>query len=218
MQLHLIRDTRHLLVWQEGKATHCSYSIRSPDVFFQKKTTMSNWRDLRDQYGNELHRLNSRGPTFLADGCCSSCHTTTNVLFRCSECSYGRMLCASCMRVAHQHLPFHHIEVCTLAHFLSNLLMPLTEMDRRLFLADKPLRHGLRLLGRPRRRYGLRPRQGGSGHLLRHPHKRPASRLHLVLRLRQASPTLAPAHAMSAMASHDTSTEDRGDFRRPPSV
>jgi hypothetical protein len=218
MQLHLIHDTQHLLVWQEGKVIHCSYSICSPNAFFQKKTTMSDWRDLCNQYGNKLHWLDLCGPMFLADGCCSSCHTMTNVLFWCSKCSYGRMLCASCMRVSHQHLPFHCIEVCSLAHFVGNLLMPLTEMDRWLFLADKPLQHGLCLLSWPCRQYNLRPCQGGSGHLLCHPHKQPALRLHLVLQLQWVSPTLAPTHAMLAIASHNTSTKDCSNFQCPPSI
>jgi hypothetical protein len=72
---------------------------------------MSQWRELCDEFGDELHRLNSRGDAYLRDPRCVHCGTATHVSFRCTDCCYGHMLCSSCICVRHNRLPFHQIEV-----------------------------------------------------------------------------------------------------------
>jgi hypothetical protein len=72
---------------------------------------MSQWRELRDEFGDELHRLDSRGEAYLQDARCIQCGTSSHVSFRCTECCYGHMLCSSCICVCHTRLPFHQIQV-----------------------------------------------------------------------------------------------------------
>jgi hypothetical protein len=72
---------------------------------------MNRWRALRDEFGDELHRLDSRGNVYLADPCCAMCGSQTSASFRCMDCCFGRILCSQCMCMSHRYTPFHNIEV-----------------------------------------------------------------------------------------------------------
>jgi hypothetical protein len=74
---------------------------------------MSQWRALRDEFGDELHRLDSRGDQFFAKAGCVDCGTTDGARYRCQECLHGHMLCAGCTCFRHRLIPFHQIEVLT---------------------------------------------------------------------------------------------------------
>jgi hypothetical protein len=70
------------------------------------------WKALRDAFGEELHRHDSRGSTYLANARCRDCGTQDGVCHRCTECMYGDLLCVSCLITRHRYQPFHHVEVC----------------------------------------------------------------------------------------------------------
>jgi hypothetical protein len=74
-------------------------------------TVMSDWKALRDMYGAELHRLDSRGSGFVADPSCVECSRHDNVRFRCMDCLSNDMLCSTCTLNIHDCLPLHHIQV-----------------------------------------------------------------------------------------------------------
>jgi hypothetical protein len=145
---------------------------------------MNKWRALRDEFGDELHRLDSRGDMYLKNASCAICHTRSGVSVRCMDCSFGRMLCSSCMCTSHRFTPFHHIEVrfATLVNRTFYRTDALLEMVRWVLWSYIAVRPGRYLLRWSSGRHFVRERAARSD-IHGHSHQRAPPRTHRVLRL-----------------------------------
>jgi hypothetical protein len=84
-----------------------SLSIIHSLTFLQDEPILA-WYPYRDEYGLELMRLDGRGDS-QGEPCL--CGSKDEPIYRCDECSGGRMLCKKCMVDAHRALPLHRIKV-----------------------------------------------------------------------------------------------------------
>lgn len=74
---------------------------------------LSAWIPFRDEYLDEMLRLEGRGGPLLSE-VCFLCRAATNPEFRCAEdCCGGGMTCRECTLASHKRLPLHWIEVCS---------------------------------------------------------------------------------------------------------
>jgi hypothetical protein len=72
---------------------------------------LAQWRRLRDDFGSELHRLDSLGEDYNNNRVCLSCLVAHEVIYQCIECLYGTVVCQECLVESHQRLPFHVVKV-----------------------------------------------------------------------------------------------------------
>jgi hypothetical protein len=163
---------------------------------------MSDWKALRDVFGAELHRLDSRGPGFLADPSCVECGKHDDVRYRCMECHGDDMVCSSCMLSIHDRSPLHHIQVSRWPFLIIYEITSQTGVVRWVFRPYLAARHGRHRRSRPPTPRALREPNTRSFDVHRHSHERPSSPPYLVLRLRRSTGTFQAAHAVSSMAGH----------------
>ncbi|GJE98381.1 CxC2 domain-containing protein [Phanerochaete sordida] len=87
---------------------------------------LKNWIPLRDEYLDELIRLEGRGAE--DQPICPTCKGDPAVaepLYRCQDCLYIQPRCSECLLAAHQHLPFHRIEKWNGTFFVNTTLQAL---------------------------------------------------------------------------------------------
>ena len=79
---------------------------------FLQDLPLKNWIPLRDEYLNELLRLEGRGdPTTVKCPTCDADPAVAEPIFRCRDCLFPHPRCSGCLLTAHAHHPFHRIEV-----------------------------------------------------------------------------------------------------------
>jgi hypothetical protein len=83
-------------------------------TYYSQDFPLERWRELRDDFGLELHRLDSRGDAFHHVAACAGCGRLDGVVYCCEECMHGDMLCRDCVLTRHDRLPLHLIEVCVI--------------------------------------------------------------------------------------------------------
>lgn len=71
------------------------------------------WIPFRDEYLDEMLRLEGRGDPRLHNVCCVCRVVSVVPEYRCAEqeCSGGGLMCKSCVLSAHKLLPLHWVEV-----------------------------------------------------------------------------------------------------------
>ncbi|KAI0039084.1 hypothetical protein FA95DRAFT_1657962 [Auriscalpium vulgare] len=67
------------------------------------------WIPLRDEYLDEVLRLEGRGPYATANQC-PRCTTDADPSIRCSDCVGGELLCVPCILKLHSRNPLHRVE------------------------------------------------------------------------------------------------------------
>lgn len=80
---------------------------------------MAAWIPFRDEYLDEMLRLEGRGDARLYKTCSICREEAAEAEYRCAEqeCSGGGLMCKQCTLLTHRLMPLHWIEVCPLAMF-----------------------------------------------------------------------------------------------------